>query len=70
MVDEQLNQAKDVLEQLQLCATHPEETGSTDKRLRKMIDEGREYRKAILDKKRVKLVSMIIRKSSEIEVLL
>ena len=70
MVDERLNQAKDVLEQLQLCAAHPEETGSTDKRLRKMIDEGREYRKAILDKKRVKLVSMIIRKSSEIEVLL
>lgn len=70
MVDEQLNQAKDVLEQLQLCAAHSEETGSTDKRLRKMIDEGREYRKAILDKKRVKLVSMIIRKSSEIEVLL
>ena len=70
MVDEQLNQAKDVLQQLQLRAAHPEETRSTDKRRRRMTDEGREYRKEILDKKRVKLVSMIIIKSSEIEVLL
>ena len=69
-MDEQLNQAKDVLQQLQLCAAHPEETRSTDKRRRRMTDEGREYRKEILDKKRVKLVSMIIIKSSEIEVLL
>ena len=41
-----------------------------DKRQRKMTDKGREYRKEILDKKRTNLVSRIIRKSSEIDVLL
>ena len=35
-----------------------------------MTDKGREYRKEILDKKRTNLVSRIIRKSSEIDVLL
>ena len=35
-----------------------------------MTDEGREYRKKILDKKRTNLVSRVIRKSSEIDVLL
>ena len=35
-----------------------------------MTDEGREYRKKILDKKRTNLVSRMIRKSSEIDVLL
>ena len=41
-----------------------------DKRQRKMAEKGREYRKEILDKKRTNLVSRIIRKSSEIDVLL
>ena len=70
LVDEQSNQAKDVLKQLKVCAAHPEEAGSMDKRQRKMTDKGREYRRRILDKKRTNLVSRIIRKSSEIDVLL
>ena len=41
-----------------------------DKHQRKMTDKGREYRKGVLDKKRANLVSRIIRKSSEIDVLL
>ena len=41
-----------------------------DKRQRKTTDKGMEYRKVILDKKRTNLVSRIIRKSSEIDVLL
>ena len=53
-----------------VCAAHSEEAGSMDKRQRKMTDKGREYRKEILDKKRTNLVSRIIRKSSEIDVLL
>ena len=70
LVDGQSDQAKDVLKQLEVCAAHPEEAGSMDKRQRKMTDKGREYRKGILDKKRTNLVSRIIRKSSEIDVLL
>ena len=70
LVDGQSNQAKDVLKQLEVCAAHPEEAGSMDKRQRKMTEKGREYRKEILDKKRTNLVSRIIRKSSEIDVLL
>ena len=66
----QSDQAKDVLKQLELCAVHPEEAGSRDKRQRKMTDKGREYMKGIRDKKRTNLVSRIIRKSSEIDVLL
>ena len=69
-MDGQSDQAKDVLKQLEVCAAHPEEAGSMDKRQRKMTDKGREYRKEILDKKRANLVSRIIRKSSEIDVLL
>ena len=41
-----------------------------EKYQRKMTDKGREYRKEILDKKRTSLVSRIIRKSSDIDVLL
>ena len=70
LVDGQSNQAKDVLKQLEVCAAHPEEAGSMDKRQRKMTEKGREYRKEILDKKRTNLVSRIIRKSIEIDVLL
>ena len=70
LVDGQSNQAKYVLKQLEVCAAHPEEAGSMDKRQRKMTEKGREYRKEILDKKRTNLVSRIIRKSSEIDVLL
>ena len=70
MVDGQSNQAKDVLKQLEVCAAHPEEAGCMDKRQRKMTEKEREYRKEILDKKRTNLVSRIIRKSSEIDVLL
>ena len=66
LVDGQSDQAK----QLEVCAAHPEEAGSMDKRQRKMTDKGREYRKGILDKKGTNLVSRIIRKSSEIDVLL
>ena len=40
-----------------------------DKRQRRMTEKGRKYRKEILDK-RTNLVSRIIRKSSEIDVLL
>ena len=69
-MDGQSNQAKDVLKQLEVCAAHPEEADSMDKRQRKMTDKGMEYRKGILDKKRTNLVSRIIRKSSEIDVLL
>ena len=54
----------------QLVDGQSEEAGSMDKRQRKMTDKGREYRKGILDKKRANLVSRIIRKSSEIDVLL
>ena len=64
LVDGQSDQAKDVLKQLEVCAAHPEEAGSMDKRQRKMTDKGKEYRKGILDKKRTNLVSRIIRKSS------
>ena len=70
MIDGQSNQAKDVLKWLQACAAQPEEAGNMDKRERKVTDKGREYRKEILDKKRTNLVSRIIRKSSEIDVLL
>ena len=70
LVDGHSDQAKDVLKQLEVCAAHPEEAGSMDKRQRKMTDKGREYRKGILDKKRTNLVSRITRKSSEIDVLL
>ena len=52
-----------------MCS-YPEEAGNMDKRHRKMTDEGREYRKEILDKKRTNLMSRIITKSSEIDVLL
>ena len=69
LVDGQSNQAKDVLKQLEACAAHLEEAGNMDKHQRKMNDKGREYRKEILDKK-TNLVSRIIRKSSEIDVLL
>ena len=70
LVDGQSNQAKGVLKKLEVCAAHPEEAGSMDKHQRKMTEKGREYRKEILDKKRTNLVSRIIRKSSEIDVLL
>ena len=70
LVDGQSNQAKDILKQLEVSAAHPEEVGSMDKRQRKMTDKGREYRNGILDKKRTNLMSRIIRKSSEINVLL
>ena len=70
LVDGQSNQAKDVLKQLEVCAAHPEEAGNMNKRQRKITDNGREYRKQILDKKRTNLVSRIIRISSEIDVLL
>ena len=70
LVDGQSDQAKDVLKQLEVCAAHPEEAGSMDKRQKKMADKGRECRKGILDKKRTNLMSRIIRKSSEIDVLL
>ena len=71
MVDGQSNQAKVVFpKQLEVCASHPEEASSMDKRQRKTTDKGMEYRKVILDKKRTNLVSRIIRKSSEIDVLL
>ena len=42
LVDGQLNQAKDVLEQLEVYEAHPGEADSTDKRRRKMIDKERE----------------------------
>ena len=48
LVDGQSDQAKDVLKQLEICAAHPEEAGSMDKRHRKITDKGREYRKGIL----------------------
>ena len=70
LVDGQSNQAKDVLKQLEVCAAHPEEAGNMNKRQRKITNNGREYRKQILDKKRTNLVSRIIRISSEIDVLL
>ena len=70
LVDGQSDQAIDVLKQLEVCAAHPEEVGSMDKRQRKMTDKGKEYRKGILDKKRTNLVSRIIRKSSWTDVLL
>ena len=70
LVDGQSNQAKDILKQLEACAAHPEEVGNMNKCQRKMTDKGREYKKEILDKKRTDLVSRIIRKSSEIDVLL
>ena len=70
LVNGQSDQAKDVLKQLQVCANHPEEASSMDKRQRKMTNKGREYRKEFLGKKRTNLVSRIIRKSSEIDVLL
>ena len=63
----QLNQAKDVLAWLK---AHPEEAGSMDKWQRKMADKGREYKQESLGKKRTNLVSKIIRKSSDIDVLL
>ena len=70
LVDEQSDQGKDVLKQLEVCVAHPEEAGSMNKHQRKMTGKGREYRKGILDKKRKNSVSRIIRKSSEIDVLL
>ena len=54
---------------MEVCAAHPEEAGSMDKCQKKMTDKGREYTKEILNK-RTNLVSRIIRKSSEIDVLL
>ena len=70
LVDWQSNEGKDVLKQLEACTAHPEEAGNMEKHQRKMTDKGREYRKEILDKKRTSLVSRIIRKSSDIDVLL
>ena len=67
-MDGQLNQAKDVLKQLEVYVAHPEEAGSMDKYQRNMNDKGREHRKKIPDKKRSNLVSRIIRKSSETDV--
>ena len=49
--------------------TQPED-GSANKRQRKMTDEGRGYRKEILDKKRANILSRIIRISSEVDVFL
>ena len=46
LVDGQLNQTKDVLKQFEVVVIN-----STNKRQRKMTDEGRGYRKEILDKK-------------------
>ena len=68
-MDGQLNKAKDVLKQLEVHAAHPEEAGSTDEPQRKLTNKGRQYRREILDK-RTNLMSRIIRKSSEIDVLL
>ena len=42
LVDGQSNQEKDVLEQLDVCAAHPEEAGSVDKPQRKMTEKQRE----------------------------
>ena len=70
MVNKQLNQAKDVLTQLQFYAAHPEEAGCTDNCQRKMSDKEKEYRKRVIEKKRENQVSRIIRKSNEIDVLL
>ena len=70
LVEGQLNQEKDALKRLEVCAADPDETSSMDKHQRKKTDKGREYRKEILDKKRTNLVSRTIRKSSEIDVLL
>ena len=44
----QLNQAKYVLKQLQVCVAHSD---IMEKRQSNMIDKGGEYRKKILDKK-------------------
>ena len=54
---------------MEVYAAHPEEASSMDKRQRRMTEKERKYRKEILDK-RTNLVSRIIRKSSEIDVLL
>ena len=62
LVDGQLNQAKGALTQLDVCAAYLEEAGSTDKRQRKMTDNGREDGKKIIDKRK-NLVSRIIRNS-------
>ena len=59
-----MNQAKYVLKQLEVCVAHPD---IMEKRQRKMIDKGGEYRKKILDKKRKNLLSRIVRKSSQLE---
>ena len=69
-MDGQSIQAKDVLKQLEVCSARLEEACSMDKRQRKMTDKGREYRKEILATRRTNLVSKIMRKSSEIVVLL
>ena len=58
------------MKRLQVCAAHPEEAGSMDKPQKKMTDKGREYRKENLDKKRTNLVSRIIKKHSDLGVLL
>ena len=60
----QLNQAKYVLKQLQVCVAHSD---IMEKRQSNMIDKGGEYRKKILDKKPKNLLSRIIRKSSQLE---
>ena len=70
LVDGQSNQAKDVLKQLEVCASYHEEAGSMDESQRMITEKERGYRKEILGKKRTNLVSRIIRKSSEIDVLL
>ena len=70
MVNKQLNQVKDVLTHLEVYAAHLEEAGCTNKCQRKMSDKEKEYRKGIIEKKGENLVSRIIRKSNEIDVLL
>ena len=70
LVEGQLNQEKDALKRLEVCAAYPDETSSMDKHQRKKTDKGREYRKEILDKKRTNLVSRIIRKYSGRDILL
>ena len=64
------------MKQLEVCAAHLEEAGSMNKQQRKMTDKRKEYRKEEKKTRReqtcslVNLVSRIIRKSSEIDVLL
>ena len=65
----QLNETRDVFKQLEVWGAYLKD-GSTDKYQRRVTENEKKYRKEILDKVTANLVLTIMKKFSEIDVLL